>query len=1089
MTTSPNIPAISNKATSSEIKTAIDRLRGYFVGVQREGGAVTVQELIKAKIARMNKYGQLVVDDFYEVPDGASLTDEQLITLNGAKLIIDGIASDGIFSTIEKAQWKDTWDNLLAEAGQIQIQCIADGFTSEPYKNVYDASNTAEYNNWITAGLDLEEYMLAPAPDGADWGDLERNTVITPLTFKGFWDNYFVTRQIILNAITLARGLTPDQLEDIEDANNLVSGISEDGIFSTVEKLQWRGTWDNLVAEAGELKNQCVAIAITTELHKNESHVDNAEEYNTWITAGNTLYEYMEVTAQWNDTTQNTAITPATFDSNWNDYLVARQVLINKVGLTVGFTPTQKADIASANTVVAGLTDDGMMSSVEKKQYRETWEAALQEYDALSAQVTAFSLTSSAEWVNFNDACTKATSPIGLGPYMEMFWGVAYANIGIDTTFVSVGSDAAEFRSKWNLYFNTKQTLINKLADVAATRANWSGIADDDSNRPENNATVGSPAGTYVGGTLAETVEQNAADALAGAYTKTKLEVDLNAGVGDILAGSGGDYRLDVDTAGGLIIIKHKDVVYGGTASTGTNKPAIALSSTGIAMGVNRSSDGLWVASVSISASTGNATFAGTVNATAGTFSGNISVGGYLQIGSGGVFRCAKASYSDAASPGWWMDYNGGDPQFHIGNATSSFKYSTSDGAVVTGAVLGAPASGSDPSLMSWTFSGSFSATNYRDVSWTSGTLKFADGTTYAITSGSTGNMSSRTYIYFAKTISTTAFQITTTGTDAIGSGRIQIAIAKNSAITTSDAFFQVFGGYGGIMIGADEIAANSITANEISSTYVYAGTIAAGNITTGTLGVSLTMGNTFIVNSSGKIYSTGKSSYASTTNGFFLGYDTDGYKLNIGGSAKYLKWSGTDLTVVGDITGSTGTFSGSLSAANLTAGNITVAVSMNCAGYVSCTGISTTTFSTIKFPTGTVTCRCSLSGYNTTSTESSSDARCGVIGRATSTSYPGAGVLGVNTTATHGIGVVGYGGAHGVYATCNSGGRAIYAQAYSTSQVALEVSGKVNLLQSATTGTATATFPGSNKPGSNTTNGWIDIQLNGTTYYIPVWT
>lgn len=38
-------------------------------------------------------------------------------------------------------------------------------------------------------------------------------------------------------------------------------------------------------------------------------------------------------------------------------------------------------------------------------------------------------------------------------------------------------------------------------------------------------------------------------------------------------------------------------------------------------------------------------------------------------------------------------------------------------------------------------------------------------------------------------------------------------------------------------------------------------------------------------------------------------------------------------------------------------------------------------------------------------------------------------------------------------------------------------------------TGAATATFPGNNKPGSNSSNTWLQININGTNYYIPVWT
>jgi hypothetical protein len=60
------------------------------------------------------------------------------------------------------------------------------------------------------------------------------------------------------------------------------------------------------------------------------------------------------------------------------------------------------------------------------------------------------------------------------------------------------------------------------------------------------------------------------------------------------------------------------------------------------------------------------------------------------------------------------------------------------------------------------------------------------------------------------------------------------------------------------------------------------------GNITGGNL----------VVSNTGAIYSTGKTSYADTDAGFFLGYDTDAYKFNIGDADSYWKWSGSAMAV-----------------------------------------------------------------------------------------------------------------------------------------------------------------------------------------------
>jgi hypothetical protein len=140
---------------------------------------------------------------------------------------------------------------------------------------------------------------------------------------------------------------------------------------------------------------------------------------------------------------------------------------------------------------------------------------------------------------------------------------------------------------------------------------------------------------------------------------------------------------------------------------------------------------------------------------------------------------------------------------------------------------------GSLISIQGWQFSGTFSATDYRIVAWTAGTITLMDGTTFSISSGNTGNMSALTYIYFDKSASETVLQKSTTASDAVGANKILICVAQNNTDTDKKAIFQVFGGSGGMnpLITVDNIAANAVTANEIA-----ANTITSGQITTGEL-------------------------------------------------------------------------------------------------------------------------------------------------------------------------------------------------------------------------------------------------------------
>jgi len=93
--------------------------------------------------------------------------------------------------------------------------------------------------------------------------------------------------------------------------------------------------------------------------------------------------------------------------------------------------------------------------------------------------------------------------------------------------------------------------------------------------------------------------------------------------------------------------------------------------------------------------------------------------------------------------------------------------------------------------------------------------------------------------------------------------------------------------------VGTNDVAGAAITAVKID--VINLSTIKAdmGHITAG----DITLDN------DGFIRTLGKDNYASATAGFWLGYDTDKYKLNIGDASEYLKWDGVNLSIKGSIT------------------------------------------------------------------------------------------------------------------------------------------------------------------------------------------
>lgn len=206
-----------------------------------------------------------------------------------------------------------------------------------------------------------------------------------------------------------------------------------------------------------------------------------------------------------------------------------------------------------------------------------------------------------------------------------------------------------------------------------------------------------------------------------------------------------------------------------------------------------------------------------------------------------------------------------------------------------------------------WTQTSAFSVTDADTVAWGAGTFTSADGTAYSISSGNTGNMAAKTYIYLDIGTSTTAYQTTTTPATAVGLGKVLIGVAQNN---TTEATFQLFGGTGGLNIDGSAIVAASITGNEVA-----ANTITAGKLSVSTLSaISADLGNITagtITMPSGGFIKSGQTAYDTGT-GFFFGNVGGISKFSIGdGSANKVTWDGSTLTITGSISATTGTIGG----------------------------------------------------------------------------------------------------------------------------------------------------------------------------------
>ncbi len=209
-----------------------------------------------------------------------------------------------------------------------------------------------------------------------------------------------------------------------------------------------------------------------------------------------------------------------------------------------------------------------------------------------------------------------------------------------------------------------------------------------------------------------------------------------------------------------------------------------------------------------------------------------------------------------------------------------------------------------------------FSATDYDTVAWSAGELKFADGKTYDLAAGNTGEMTGSTYIYFDPTDSPTTLFVTDEALEGVGEHRVLLCFAKPAVDATQHAFFVPAVGVMGI--NETVIGPNSVTSGIVKAGSIYGYHIGAGEITAAHIDVvdlesisahtgSLTVDEDVVIGSpnvAGKLRSYGKTAYGDTT----VGYIFDRTAGNVprfdiyATSTNYLRFDGSQLNYAGPI-------------------------------------------------------------------------------------------------------------------------------------------------------------------------------------------
>lgn len=177
----------------------------------------------------------------------------------------------------------------------------------------------------------------------------------------------------------------------------------------------------------------------------------------------------------------------------WSPAVIDTLNLNLEPSITSAANQAQQAD-TNASTALAQLSDianDSRLTPVEKQLIRKEWEGISGEYYGILDQATALGITTERD--NYTTAWDS------LGTYMNggASWNPGFviptwindSNLAVTTTITG-----STFRVFWTSFYNARQVLLNKIAEVASTRATWANV----SSRPADSELLNSfvPVGT-----------------------------------------------------------------------------------------------------------------------------------------------------------------------------------------------------------------------------------------------------------------------------------------------------------------------------------------------------------------------------------------------------------------------------------------------------------------------------------------------------------------------------------------------------------------------------------------------------------------
>jgi len=439
-------------------------------------------------------------------------------TANNVNSWLTNAVSDGNLSVSELQTIANWWAGTAGESASIVTQANTYKLTTQStnYSNALQALgnflNTG-HGTWVAPAVPyyVSSTYLSSATISTYGLNIDTNTAST---FRGLVATFETARTAVFQGISDANNaLALAAQTQGQNANSGLNSMLSDGNLSLSELQNIRGAWDSYIAERSGLINQANNYSLSSLVTTYTAALQQLGDFlnqATW-TLGTIPY-YISDTFIKTITNAGLSIganTGANFRSAVANFEAARTAVFQGIsdaaagkGIAAQTTANQALANAgtaqtTANNVNNGLNailSDGNLSVDELNTISGTWAQIIAEKAGILAQASTYGVSS----VNYSNTLTA------LGTFLNGSSWTSGTPYYVTTAFISTVTTAgltisattgADFRTAVNNFETARTALFQAIADVTATRANYSGI----SSIPSNIAAAGnSPTTTLL---------------------------------------------------------------------------------------------------------------------------------------------------------------------------------------------------------------------------------------------------------------------------------------------------------------------------------------------------------------------------------------------------------------------------------------------------------------------------------------------------------------------------------------------------------------------------------------------------------------